>query len=582
MSAAARKGISNSTPMRNLTARATSNLLPKHQDQTKTSLACAVLELTTRNAGQFAEIMEKHRAPSAPTARMFTGCNRSASNHARPNVSARATIIPPPAHAAAPIIKIMNFKKFRFLLATLALLALVIIPACLGIITATQGGAMLLLGQLAIASRSRMRPALFLAGFTPEQMEEWEKIMGSMALHADDIKAIPGLSKGLKKLEGFYDTIKSEVSQIRRSAIRGGSGGGVQFNGGQMVVSEDCARLLGGLAFCQGVQRGLITGSAADTAQGIVKEFLGAEFKAALTSSDIPLPTEYSGQVVELVGLYGSARKYGTVFPLGGATVKLPQLATDTTFGLIAGSGTVTEKSPQTAWVTFTPEKFGGLVRLPSELVEDSIVPIGQFIARYAARNIARAEDTNFFVGSGADSGINGAVAGLTYSTITNSKVVQMASTKTHYSDATLANFQALRAVPDASAIRNGAYYLHPSFEQLLASFNTGGNRPYNPTAQLQNPNAAQPFIVGPTLDGFPVRWVDVMPAYSTSANVSKVFALFGDASFQYLGVRGGVRFDTSMEAGFTTDEILIRALERFTIGLMANGAMGGLETAAS
>lgn len=41
-------------------------------------------------------------------------------------------------------------------------------------------------------------------------------------------------------------------------------------------------------------------------------------------------------------------------------------------------------------------------------------------------------------------------------------------------------------------------------------------------------------------------------------------------------------RFDTSMQAGFTTDEILIRALERFTIGLMANGAVGGLQTAAS
>jgi HK97 family phage major capsid protein len=57
---------------------------------------------------------------------------------------------------------------------------------------------------------------------------------------------------------------------------------------------------------------------------------------------------------------------------------------------------------------------------------------------------------------------------------------------------------------------------------------------------------------------------------------------LFGDLSFQYLGVRGGIRFDTSSDAGIETDEILIRALERFTIGLMATGAVGGLETAAA
>jgi HK97 family phage major capsid protein len=72
------------------------------------------------------------------------------------------------------------------------------------------------------------------------------------------------------------------------------------------------------------------------------------------------------------------------------------------------------------------------------------------------------------------------------------------------------------------------------------------------------------------------------MPVYSMVDAASTVFMLFGDASFQYLGVRGGVRFDTSREAGFTSDEILVRALERFTIGLMATGAVAGLITAAS
>ena len=116
-----------------------------------------------------------------------------------------------------------------------------------------------------------------------------------------------------------------------------------------------------------------------------------------------------------------------------------------------------------------------------------------------------------------------------------------------------------------------GAYYMHPSFEQHLSGLNTAGDKPY----QANGSRGAQ-------LDGYSINWVDIMPAYSTSANVSKVFALFGDLSYQYLATRGGVRMDTSKEAGFTTDEILIRALERFTIGLMATGAVSGLETAAS
>jgi HK97 family phage major capsid protein len=268
------------------------------------------------------------------------------------------------------------------------------------------------------------------------------------------------------------------------------------------------------------------------------------------------------------------------VLPLGAGTLKLPKLITDTAFGLIAQSALVTKKSPAFAWVTFNTEKFGGLIRLPSEIAEDSIVGIGNFIGDYAARQIALVEDSVFFLN--LDGSTLGAVKGLCGSTIDNSKVVQMASTNTRYSDATLTKVRALRAVPDAAALRMAAYYMHPSFEQLLASFNTAGDRPYNPTAQLANPSAAQPFITGPTLDGFPVRWLTAMPAYSTSANASKVFLLFGDLSYQYLGVRGGIRFDTSREAGFTTDEILIRAIERFTIGLMATGAVGGLETAAS
>jgi len=149
--------------------------------------------------------------------------------------------------------------------------------------------------------------------------------------------------------------------------------------------------------------------------------------------------------------------------------------------------------------------------------------------------------------------------------------VTQMASTKTHYSDASLSNIRAIRSLLDAAAIAMGAYYMHPSFEQHLSGLNTAGDKPYQA-------NATQ----GATLDGFPIRWVDVLPAYSSGVNVSKVFMLFGDLSFQYLGVRGGVRFDTSADAAFATDEILVRAIERFTIGLMAVGAMAGLETAAS
>lgn len=350
---------------------------------------------------------------------------------------------------------------------------------------------------------------------------------------------------------------KAQIAATRRSVHSTRAG----------FVSNECARALGAIAIIGACAQGHI--KATDQHSEIVKDTLGLELKTALTSSDIPLPVDYASEVSELVSLYGAARQYGTVYPLGSASAKLPRLKTSPAFGLIAASGTVTEKGVQTEWVTFSPSKWGGLVRLPSEIDEDSIFGLGQFLARYAAREMAKIEDTVFFTADGTST--YDSLSGLTKSVITNSKVTTQASTKTKYSDATLANIRAIRAVVDAPAIALGAYYMHPSFEQHLSGLNSSGDKPYVA-------NGAR----GATLDGYPIRWVDVMPAYSTSANAEKVFMLFGDLSFQYLGVRSGMRFDTSKEAGFTTDEVLVRALERFTIGLMATGAVSGLQTAAS
>lgn len=374
---------------------------------------------------------------------------------------------------------------------------------------------------------------------------------------AENAAALKSFEIILTEVKAASDAARKQMLTVgQQRARRGGE------------VTEDCAKFIGAVYLSSALNQGKLAENQVEKAQRIVTDVIG---KASLTSSDIPLPTVWGMEVAELVGEFGAARKYGTVFPLGAGTVKLPKLGTDTTFGLIAGSATVTEKSPTISFVTFSAEKFGGLIRLPSELDEDSIVALGQFLARYAARQLAYIEDYNFFRSTGAASGVNGTAEGLTKSVVTDSKTVALASTKTAISDATLAKFRELRTKCDAAALRKGAYYVHPSLEQQLSGFNSSGDKPYQANG-----------LGGATLDGFPIVWIDVMPVYSTSAAASTVFALFGDVSYNYLGVRGGIRFDTSKEAGFATDEILVRALERFTVGKMATGAVAGLITAAS
>jgi HK97 family phage major capsid protein len=410
-----------------------------------------------------------------------------------------------------------------------------------------------------------------------EGKDDFEKTVLSSAKALQDAQKKQGAEIG--EVKKAYDDIVGKLIEFQKNQIAIKSR--VLRSNRSGEVSVDCARHLGAIAYAIALKKGQLSGHNAELAESQVKEILGAEWRVAITTSDIPLPVEWSGEVVELVSQYGRARQYGTVFPLGAGSVKLPKLTTDPTFGLIAMSAVIPEKVPQIAFATFNAEKFGGLIRLPYEIDEDSIVAMGQFIARYAARNMALSEDYNFFQSTGAGSGVNGTAKGLCFVVIDTARKVQMAATNTRYSNSSLANFRALRAVPDEAALMQSAYYMHPTFESHLSTFNTAGDRPYNPQAQISG-TGAHPLTTGPTLDGWPIRWVNTMPVFSTSVNVSKVFALFGDASYHYLGIRGGIRFASSEHAGFTTDEILVRALERFTVGLMADGAIAGLQTAAS
>jgi hypothetical protein len=49
--------------------------------------------------------------------------------------------------------------------------------------------------------------------------------------------------------------------------------------------------------------------------------------------------------------------------------------------------------SPQFTFASLESHKAGGIVRLPREIDEQSIVPLGQFLARYGAIEFARLED---------------------------------------------------------------------------------------------------------------------------------------------------------------------------------------------
>ena len=418
-----------------------------------------------------------------------------------------------------------------------------------------------------------------------KDLAELAKVEGGFA-------AIKGLPALLKTEQKRNDELAGEVKKLRKR-LASLPETGVRWVGRVPFVTDECAKALTA-TFVLDVSR-LKDGQALESLipertrrermLNYSAECLGMDLKsaldviqrAALDATSTPLPTVYVPQVIELVWKYGQARQFATVYPLGAGTVKLPRLAAgEDDFGYL-GVGTagmsqsVSERKVIAELITFTANKAGGLIRIPTEIEEDTFIPLGQFLARYIARQLAKLEDKTMFLGDGTASYANQTGVG-PYCAANTEYLVQLAAGKTKPSDSTLNDFRAMRAlVNSAVLVDDPAYYMNPTMDALLVTFNT-----------LNQPLIYRRDSNGASLDGFPIRWTGVMQPFGTKAAASKYLTVFGSLPYWYLGERGAPRIEVSREVFFATDEIAMRALERIDTEAMAIDAMSALQTAAA
>jgi HK97 family phage major capsid protein len=391
----------------------------------------------------------------------------------------------------------------------------------------------------------------------------------------------------MRQIEKNHDELRGELRKLRRNGLAGNNG--VRWIGEKAFVSEDCAMALTSVFVLDaaklkgGMDMLVPDASARERVIALAAQTLGMENRTALTTTEIPVPTIYVPQIIELVFAYGQARQFATVFPLGAGTVKLPRLkAGEDDFGYL-GAGTagmsqpVGEKRVTAELVTFTANKFGGIIRIPYELETDTFVPIGQFLARYIARQLAKGEDKTLFIGDGTATYANQTGVG-PYCAANPAYLLQLAAAKTKASDITLDDLRNMRGLVNGAVLANmaatggtaAAYYMHPSLEPLLRSFNK-----YPNFVVFTNENGK------PMFDGWPVRWLGISAVNNQQAAPTQYAAFFGDLSYWYLGERGAVRVEVSKEVFFATDELAMRALERIDVEAMAVDAMAALQLGA-
>src|SRR6185295_3812035 len=243
----------------------------------------------------------------------------------------------------------------------------------------------------------------------------------------------------------------------------------------------------------------------------------------------------YSGEIRELISDFGVVRRWMSPYPIGMGTARPARMGTRPAFGSIAMSAAFGEKSPTVTFASLESHKIGGIVRLPREIDEQSIVAMGQFLARYGAVEFARVEDNWGFLADG--SGTYESVKGVVQIARDNSKTVVLASTKTKPSDATLADFRTLRTKVNKAALngRLSAYYLDSTWETALPGFKTAAE----PNVYIRRPDGTA------VLDGYPIVWTDVLQPYTTSAAADTAIAVFGAMGFWWMGEHGHPRLDT-------------------------------------
>ncbi len=406
---------------------------------------------------------------------------------------------------------------------------------------------------------------------TEEQVGEFQGILGEIKGAWGELKGVPA---GLRELREENDQMRQQLKDARRSML-GRVGEVLPRRRGE--VGDGCARHVAAtfIAHCErsGKLDALCSVSAQrDALAGFARETLNLSTRTALGTSDVPLPVQYGREIRELISDYGVARSRMTPYPIGMGTARPARMGMRPAFSSVAMSAAFNERSPSMDFASLESHKIGGVVRLPREIDEQSIVAMGQFLARYGAIEFARAEDSWAFLADGTST--YELVKGVVKVARDNTRTVVLATTKTKPSDATLDDFRTLRTKVNKAALngRNSAYYLDSTWEVRLPAFRTAAE-----------PNVYQRLADGSALlDGYPIVWTDVLEPYGIVASADKPLAVFGALSFWWMGEHGMPRIDTSEHVWFTNDQLAVRFIEEIDFDYAASDSTAALITAAS
>lgn len=280
-------------------------------------------------------------------------------------------------------------------------------------------------------------------------------------------------------------------------------------------------------------------------ARGEVRSFEFEKRDVMTSSTGAPVPTSFYDQIVEHMVVVGPMLETSTMIrTAGGEALQVPRTSAYSTATLTAQGSAFSESDPTfQSFVTLNAYKYGFLVQVSREMLDDSGVDLLGFLAREAGIGIGVAVNTALTTGT--DSTMPNGIVSAASSGITGGTGVSGAFTADNLIDLSYSVNSAYRRMPGT-----GWQFSNTGLAAARKLKDTVGQYLFQPSLQAGQPD---------TLLGFPVFENPDIAAPATSAKS----VLFGHLPSYYVRMAGGIRFDRSDDYAFANDLVTFRASVR-------------------
>jgi HK97 family phage major capsid protein len=123
------------------------------------------------------------------------------------------------------------------------------------------------------------------------------------------------------------------------------------------------------------------------------------------TAGGNTVPTSFVGRLYEhMIETSAIRRTNVTIFTTqSGEDLQVPKTTSHSTAAIVAEAAAISESDPAFGQVTLEAYKYGGLIQVSSELLNDSGVDLVGYLARQAGRAIGNASGAHFVTGTGTN-----------------------------------------------------------------------------------------------------------------------------------------------------------------------------------